>query len=115
MVTVTNFHEVERKDKKGSFISLELPGGVELIQSSISGKFYATVRKCRISSTLDSDTAKMMVGQKLEGEIVRVSADPYEFISPTTGEVVTLQHTYAYQPPGSLQLTGHTPVGELVS
>lgn len=26
-----------------------------------------------------------------------------------------LQHTYAYQKPGSLQLTGHTPVNEFVS
>ena len=115
MVTVTSFHLVEKKDGKGSFVSLELTGGLELIQSSNTGKFYGTVRKSRIPVTFDAEVAKMMVGQTLEGDIVRVPTEAYEFISPTTGEVMTLQHTYAYQKPGSLQLTGHTPVTDFVS
>ena len=114
MVTVTNFHLVEKKDGT-SFISLELTGGLELIQSSNADKFYGKIRKCRMPVTFDANIAKMMVGQTLKGDIVRVPTDTYEFTSPTTGEVMILEHTYAYQKPGSLQLTDHTPVNELVS
>jgi hypothetical protein len=56
MVTITNFFEVERKDGT-KFISLEITGQVELIQSQTSGKWYATLRKCRISSTFDANVA----------------------------------------------------------
>lgn len=104
MVTVSHFHEVKKKDGS-SFIALQLTGELELIQSSISGKMYGTIRTCRLPVTFDADAARILVGQKIEGDIVRVSADPYEFTSPTTGEVMILQHTYAYQPPGSLQTT----------
>ena len=109
MVQVTNFHEVQTKDGR-TFVSLELTGGLELVQSQNTGKFYATVRKCRIPTTFDVNIAKMMVGQSVEGEIVRVSVDPYEFVSPTTGELMTLQHSYAYQPKGSTELIGQTQV-----
>ena len=112
MVQVTNFQEKETKEGR-KFISLELTGGLELVQSQTTGKFYATVRKCRIPSTFDANVAKMMVGQQLDGEVVRIQVDPYEFVSPTTGEVLQLQHSYAYQPKGSVELIGHTQVREV--
>ena len=83
------------------------------MQSSTTGSFYATVRKCRIPSTFDANIAKMMVGQQIEGDIVRVQSDPYDYVSPTTGEVMTLQHTYAYRPAGSVELIGHVPSKDL--
>ncbi len=113
MVTVKGYETVAKKDGT-SFISLELNGSLEMIQSSNTGRFYATVRRCKIPSTFDAATAEGMVGQKIPGEIVRVSCNPYEYVSKSTGEVLTLQHTYAYQPPGSLQLIGQEPVKELV-
>ena len=112
MVQVNGYKEVARKDGT-KFITLELTGGLEMIQSSITGAFYATIRKCRIPSTFDETIDKMMVGQQLEGDIIRLASDPYQYVSPSTGEVMTLQHTYAYQPPGSIQLIGHIPT-ELV-
>lgn len=112
MVQVTNFHVVEKKDGT-SFISLELTGGLELVQSQNTGRFYATARKCRIPSTFDATVAKMMVGQQIDGEIVRVTVDPYEYASPTTGEVMTLQHSYAYRPKGAVELIGQTQVKDL--
>ena len=39
--------------------------------------------------------------------VVRVEAESYQYVSPTTGEVMTLQHTYAYQPLGSMETIGH--------
>ena len=112
MVQVTNFHEVETKDGK-TFISLELTGGLELIQSQTTGKMYATVRKCRIASTFDANVAKMMLGTQLDGDIVRVETDPYDYVNKRTGEVMSLQHSYAYRPKGSLELIGESRVQEI--
>ena len=80
MVTVTGYQEVAKKDGS-TFISLELSGGVELVQSQTSGGFYATVRKVRIPSTFDETIAKMIIGQQIEGSIERVTVPPYEFVN----------------------------------
>ena len=112
MVQVTNFHEVETKEGK-TFISLELTGGLELVQSQSTGKMYATVRKCRIPSTFDANIAKMMVGTQLDGEVVRVETDSYDYVNKRTGEVMSLQHSYAYRPKGSLELIGESRVQEI--
>ena len=114
MVHVKNYALRERKDGE-TFIALELAGGLEMVQSAETGKFYATIRKCSIPSTLDEPTAQMMVGQKIEGEIVRVQCDPYDFTNPRTGEVITLTHTYAYRPNEAMELIGHTQVRDLAT
>ena len=112
MVTVTGFKEVEKKDGS-TFISLELTGGVELVQSQTTGNFYATVRKVRIPSTFDSNIAKMMVGEKIEGTIERVTVASYEYVNKTTGEIMILQHSYTYRPKGAVQTIGETRVQEM--
>src|SRR5665647_1764654 len=112
MVQVIGYKEVAKKDGT-NFIALELTGGLEMVQSSTTGAFYATVRKCRIPSTFNADIAKMMVGQQLEGDVVRVQSEPYDYVSPTTGEAMILQHTYAYRPAGSVELIGHIPSKDL--
>ena len=105
MVTVTNY--AIRKSKDGeNFIALELTGSLELVQSSQTGKFYATVRKCSIPSTFDEAIAKLMIGSKIDGDILRVPCDTYEYTVKRTGEVVSLAYTYAYQPAGSKALIG---------
>ena len=53
------------------------------------------------------------MNQKIEGEIVRVQCDPYDFTNPRTGEVITLTHTYAYRPNEAMELVGHTQVNDL--
>lgn len=113
MVKVTGYAIRERKDDGTKFIVLELTGGLELIQSQETGGFYATVRKCIIPSTFSEEVAKMMVGSELEGEIVRVTVDPYEFQNPRTGEIMTLTHSYAYRPAGAVELIGHTQISNL--
>jgi len=115
MVTITNFFEVQRKDGT-KFISLELTGQAELIQSQNTGKWYATVRKCRIPSTFDANIAQSMLGQRLPGEILRTICDPYDFTNPRTGEVMRLQHSYAYSQDSKQEnLIGHTRVMEVAS
>lgn len=107
MVTVTNC--LERQKVDGSkFTVLEISGGVELVQSQKSQRYYATLRKCTIPFTGPLETAKLMIGQTIEGEIVRVICEPYEFTNPTSGEVIQLQHSWAYQPKHSQETIGHT-------
>jgi hypothetical protein len=112
MVTVTN--ALERVTKEGkTFPVLEISGGVELVLSQTTQRYYATVRRCTIPFTGTMDVAKMLIGQKIEGEIVKVIVAPYEFVNQRTGEVMQLQHSYAYRPKDSQDLVGHTQVQEL--
>jgi hypothetical protein len=113
MVTISNYALRERQDGT-TFVSLELSGGLEMVQSQTTGRFYATVRKCRVPATFDESLASRLVGTNLDGEIVRVQVDPYQFLNPRTGELMTLNHSYAYRPKGSMELTGVTQVHELV-
>ncbi len=112
MVTVTGYNERQRKDGT-TFIALEITSGVELIQSNTTGRYYATVRKCSIPSTFGIEVAESLIGSKIAGEIVKVIVEPYEFVNKTTGEVMQLQHSYAFQAEGSLETIGVTPVREL--
>ena len=97
MVTITNYHV--RKSATGKiFITLEIHGGIEMIQSQQTGKFYATAKKCSIPSTFDESTAKMLIGTQMPGTIERVECDPYDYTVQQTGEVISLAHTYLYQP-----------------
>ena len=105
MVTIKAFKSNLSKDGK-PFISLELVGGLEMVQSSNSGKFYCTQRRAFIPATFDEDTAKLLVGTQLQGDIIRVSCDPYQYTVKATGEVITLQHSFGYQP---------TPSGAVVT
>ena len=112
MVTVTNYSVHERKDGT-EFITLELTGGLELVQSQSTDNFYATVRKCQIPSTFDEDMARLMIGSTVQGEIVRVASEPYEFVNKRTGEVMMLSHSYAYRPQNAVELIGTTRVEEM--
>jgi hypothetical protein len=105
MVTVTKNSTRLRKDGT-TFQVLELTGGLELIQSQETGKFYATVRKTTIPCTFDENTAKGLIGTQMKGDVVRVQVDPYDFVNPKTGEIIKLQHSYSYQPEGSSELIG---------
>lgn len=96
MVTVKNYHL--RKGDYENFISLELEGDIEMVQSSNTGRFYATVRKCFISSTFDEETARKMVGRELPGNIIRKECDPYDFVIEETGETIQLGYRYDYIP-----------------
>ena len=109
MVRVTNVHT--RTNKQGeSFIALELTGSLELIQSTSSGKFFATARRCSIPSTFTEDVAKLMIGSTVDGEIVRVPCNSYEYKVQRTGETISLAYSYAYQPAGSTEVVGHGEV-----
>lgn len=97
MVTVIAVHRRISKEGK-PFMVLELQGPLELVQSSVNGKFYATSRRCFLTSTFSEEVAEAFIGSKMEGEIVRVECDPYDFNIPNTGERVRLNYTYDFRP-----------------
>lgn len=71
-----------------------------MVQSQNTGRFYATVRRCAISSTFDEMTAERIVGKQMPGSIERVPCEPYDFTVQETGEVVKLTYRWGYQPEG---------------
>jgi hypothetical protein len=97
MVKVKNALLRESKEGK-SFVSLELTGDIELVQSQNTGRFYATMKRCFISTTFDFETAQSFIGKTMPGKIVRVICDPYEYRVPESGELVLLGYSYQYQP-----------------
>jgi hypothetical protein len=97
MVTIINYALRESKEGK-SFVSLQLQGDIEFVQSMETGKFYATARRCSITSTFDETTAKGLIGATLPGSIKRSQCDPYDYTVPETGELISLAHTYEYIP-----------------
>jgi len=97
MITITGYALRQSKEGK-SFVALQLQGDMELVQSQETGKFYATARKCFITSTFDEPTAQALIGQKMPGTIERVPCNPYEYTVPETGELIMLAHSYQYVP-----------------
>lgn len=96
MVTILAAHL--REGENGSFVSLELQGDVEMVQSMNTGRFYATAKRCFVSSTFTEDQAKELIGKKMPGTVVRIDSEPYDFTIPETGEIIELSHTYSYLP-----------------
>ena len=62
---------------------------------SKENKFYATVRKCSVPCTLELAVAKSMVGEKMEGSIIKKPCEPYLYTNPK-GETIELEFTYEY-------------------
>lgn len=100
MVTVSNFFEM-KNDEGESFVSLELSGDLEMVQSQSTGLFYATSRRCRINSTFNAELAKTMLGKTLPGNLVKIQCEEYDYTIQDTGEIVRLAHRYVYMPEGA--------------
>jgi hypothetical protein len=97
MVTIVDF--VKRQDKEGKeFHSLILNGGIEMVKSKNTGRYYATTRKCSITSTFNEVMCKSFLGTVLEGKIVKVPCEPYEYALPSRGEVINLDFRWEYVP-----------------
>lgn len=95
MVRISNY--IKRTTEEGKdFFVLELQGGIEMVKSQETSKFYVTARKATISSTFDEQTCKALIGTELSGAIQKVVCDPYEYTVKETGEIITLSHRYEY-------------------
>jgi len=105
MVTIVGFNlRTPKEGDKKTYITLELEGDVEMVQSSNTGRFYATVRRCSVSSSFDEITAQRMVGKQMPGSIERVPCQAYEYTLPETGEVINLGYRWDYVPENAMRM-----------
>ncbi len=61
MVRIVNYQKRTTEQGKEFFV-LELQGGIEMVKSAETGKFYVTARKASISSTFDELTCQALIG-----------------------------------------------------
>lgn len=97
MVRIINYKEREKEDGT-SFFVLEIQGGVEMVKSQSTNRFYVTAKRATIPSTFDEAVCQSLIGQELPGKVVKVETEPYEFTIKETGEVIELSHRYEYSP-----------------
>jgi hypothetical protein len=95
MVRIISYKKRETEDGKEFFV-LELQGGIEMVKSKETGKFYVTARKASISSTFDELTCQALIGTELPGKVEKVECEAYEYVIKDTGEVITLTHRFEY-------------------
>jgi hypothetical protein len=95
MVRIINYKKRETEDGKEFFV-LELQGGIEMVKSKETDKFYVTARKASISSTFDELTCQALIGTELPGKVEKVLCEPYDYTIKDTGEVITLTHRFEY-------------------
>jgi hypothetical protein len=90
----------ERTNSEGdNFFALIIEGEPEWVQSQETGKHYLTAKKTSVNSTFSEERCKQLIGTSMPGTIKKVSCESYEYTIPDTSEVITLNHTYEYQPP----------------
>lgn len=95
MVTVKDY-KVIVKDDGTSFLALILQGGLEMIKSQKTGKYYATTRTASLPTTFDEASCKLFIGEQFDGSINKVECDAYNYTIKETGELVELSHRYEY-------------------
>ncbi|WDF63174.1 hypothetical protein [Flavobacterium sp. KACC 22763] len=114
MVTIINFKERQTEEGKIFFV-LEAQGGIEMIQSKVTGNFYATAKKAFIPATFDEATCKALIGTQMQGQIIKEECDPYEYVNKESGEVIMMSHRYVYKQEEIGLNRGHEPFGSFGS
>ena len=97
MVTIVDYKQRENEDGE-SFFVLVIQGGLEMVKSQESNRYYATARKTNVPSTFNEITCKGLVGSQMPGKIQKVETDPYEYTVEETGEILELNFRYEYVP-----------------
>lgn len=95
MVRIINYEKRETKEGNEFFVLL-IQGGIEMVRSQETGKFYVTAKKATFSSTFDEATCQSLIGQELPGSIAKVACAPYDYTIKETGEVITISHRFEY-------------------
>jgi len=95
MVKIIDFKTRQSKDGN-EFNALIIQGGLEMVKSKQTGRYYATSKKASVTSTFDNETCMELIGEKIPGSVQKVECDPYEITIKETGEVVTLNHRWVY-------------------
>ena len=101
-VTIVDFKKRVNSDDE-TFFALILEGDIEMVQSSETGRHYATARRASITSTFTEERCKQLIGKQMSGSIQRSDCEEYDYTLPETGEVIQLSHRYEYVPEGQME------------
>ena len=94
MLTVTGIRK--NKDDEGKeFISLIIESDLTMVRSK-AGTYYASRKKTSVYSTLDEGSARMLIGTKLAGEIVKESCQPYTY-QLDDGREIEMDYKWVYK------------------
>ncbi len=100
MVTIIDY-ALRTKSDGSVFYSLILQGGIEMVKSKQTERYYATLKKASITCTFDEATCQASIGEKFPGSIQKQSCAPYSFVVKETGEIMELNYRWAYLPEGA--------------
>jgi len=100
MVTIMDY-ALRTKSDGSVFFSLILQGGIQMVQSKQTERYYATLKKACITCTFDEATCKASIGEKFPGSIQKQSCEPYTFVVKEAGEILELNYRWAYLPEGA--------------
>ena len=95
MVKIIDFVKKQNKDEEDYFL-LVIRGGLQLVRSQETGRYYATMKQVNLPTTFDEAPCKSLIGEQIPGSIVKVEVEPYEYALPETGEIITLSHRWEY-------------------
>jgi hypothetical protein len=95
MVKIIDYRARQSKDGE-EFFALIISGGIEMVKSRQTGRYYATSKKASVTSTFDEETCRELIGEKIPGSVQKVECEPYEFTIKETGEITTLSHRWVY-------------------
>ena len=95
MVTIVDY-KAYSKENGEDFYALVVQGGLESVKSKETGRTYLTARKATVPCTFDETTCKGLIGSQIPGNIRKEEVEPYEYTVPETGEIIQLQHRYAF-------------------
>ena len=95
MVKIIDYKPRQGRDGE-SFFALIIEGGLEMVKSRQTGRYYATSKKASVTSTFDEATCRELIGEKISGSVQKVECEPYEMTIKDTGEVITLNHRWVY-------------------
>ena len=99
MVKIIEYRERTNSDGE-QFFALILQGGLEMVKSKETGRYYATAKSASIASTFNEEACKGLIGEEIPGSIKKTDCDPYEFTIKDTGEVITLSHRWEFRKEG---------------
>ena len=95
MVTIVDYKTYQREDGS-EFHVLVVQGGVEAVKSKETGRLYLTARTAKVPCTFDEITCDALKGTTFSGSIRKVIVPPYDYVVPSTGEIINLTHRYEY-------------------
>ena len=95
MVTIVDYKTYQREDGS-EFHALIVQGGVEAVKSKETGNTYLTAKTARVSCTFNESACEALKGTQIQGSVQKLDVEPYEYVVPNSGEIITLTHKYEF-------------------